>query len=190
MFNPFSGWADARNSGNAVPPPSVFGALPYPSAPSNLSIFYLTSFSPDIFNCSILNLQGQTYYKIITDKHNPGYTVLRNAAGKNVALIEWQSHPLVEIRGLLSKQYISQWLRLSADRSSRTMDVRGSKYFWAPRDKSINLYTSDATPRFLARITRNQSGITLELTNDALQLGILDSVVTATLLLQCGRNID
>ena len=43
---------------------------------------------------------------------------------------------------------------------------------------------------FLARIMRGTTTITLEVTPDAIQLGILDSIVTATFLLQCGRNID
>ncbi|KAF8633162.1 hypothetical protein AX17_004663 [Amanita inopinata Kibby_2008] len=189
MFNPFSSWADAKND-NGSTPPSIFGALPYPSAPSNSTIFYLTSFNPTIFNCSVVGTQGQVYFQVVTDPHNPGYTVLRNASGKNVALVEWLSPPLIEIRGVLSKQNISEWLKLASDRSSRSMEVRGHRYTWVPHGKSVGLHAGGSTSTLLARITRSQGTIMLEMTSDAIQFGILDSVVTVAFLLQCGRNID
>ena len=111
MFNPFSGWTESDSA-----PPSIFGALPYPCAQSNALKLMFTSYNPSVMNCSIVCAQGQAYYQVITDPHNPGYTVIRNASGKAVALVEWQSHPLVEIRGILSKQPIGDWLKLSQDR--------------------------------------------------------------------------
>lgn len=119
MFNPFSGWAETRKGmgdGSSIPPPSIFGALPYPTPSSDSLKLEFTSFSPSILNCTILGSQGRAFYYVVTDPHNPGYTVLKNASGKNVALVEWQAHPLVEIRGALSKQNVGEWLRLSQDR--------------------------------------------------------------------------
>ncbi|KAF8155943.1 hypothetical protein B0H34DRAFT_660076 [Crassisporium funariophilum] len=198
--NPFGSWAEAGQGqsvhhawNGGAPAPSVFGALPYPTAPSdsNLVTFYFTSFSPTIFNCTVIGPQAQVYYRVVTDNYMPGYTVIKNAEGKNISLIEWQTHPLIEVRDLLAKQHIRTWLGLTKDKSSRTMTVRGMQYTWTPRDKSINLYTGEhKNPRFLARITRANGTITLDMTNDAIQLGLLDPIVAAALLLQSGRNID
>jgi hypothetical protein len=119
--NPFGSWAEAgqgHSSGSlwgTSPAPSVFGALPYPSAPSNTVTYYFTSFKPNILNCSVLGPQNQVYYQIVTDNSMPGYTVIKNAEGKNTSLIEWQAHPFVEIRGTLVKQNVMNWLRLSQD---------------------------------------------------------------------------
>ncbi|XP_006463489.1 hypothetical protein AGABI2DRAFT_179825 [Agaricus bisporus var. bisporus H97] len=197
--NPFGSWAEAgqgHSSGslwNSNPAPSVFGALPYPPPPSRTITYYLTGFKPDIFNCCVIGSQNQVYYQIVTDSNMPGYTVIKNAEGKNISLIEWQAHPFVEIRGVLAKQNVMNWLRVSPDNSYRSMEIRGTRYIWAPRDKSINLYSGgNGTPAmFLAKVTRsgNQT-ITIEMIPDAIQLGLLDPIVTATTLLLSGRNID
>ncbi|KAF8635460.1 hypothetical protein AX15_000436 [Amanita polypyramis BW_CC] len=189
MFNPFSGWTE--NKGTNGSPPSIFGALPYPRTNSNQIKLTFTSYNPSILNCNIICSQGQIYYQVFTDPHNPGYTVIRNASGKNVALIEWQSRPLIEIRGILSKHLVADWLKLSQDRSSRNMDIRGFHYTWSPRNEDIELVgNGPSKPILLARITREATTIMLEVTLDAIQLGIVDSIVTAAFLLQCGRNID
>jgi hypothetical protein len=116
MFNPFSGWAESKKTNESTPPPSIFGALPYPSTPSNSLKLSFASFNPSILNCSVVGTQGQVFYHVVTDPHNPGYSLLKNASGKNVALVEWQSQPFVEIRGALSKQHVADWLKLSQDR--------------------------------------------------------------------------
>lgn len=153
--------------------------------------FFFTSYNPNIFNCTIVGPKAQPAYQIVTDNNMPGYTVLKNAQGQNVSLIEWQTHPAIEIRGMVSKQHIKNWLRLSQTRDSRAMEVRGMKYMWVPRDKTINLYAATTgSPTFMARINRANGAIVLEMTADAMQLGLLESAITAALLLQCGRNID
>ncbi|KAF8348546.1 hypothetical protein F5887DRAFT_1157016 [Amanita rubescens] len=176
MFNPFSGWAETRKgmaNESSVPPPSIFGALPYPAPSSNSLKLEFTSFNPSVLNCTVLGTQGQVFYQVVTDPHNPGYTVLKNASGKNVALVEWQGPPA---RG---------------DSSSRIMDVRGIHYTWAPHNKTIQLIaTGPSDSILLASIMRGTEAISLEVTPDAIQLGILDSIVTATFLLQSGRNVD
>jgi hypothetical protein len=91
------------------------------------------------------------------------------------------------------------------------MDIRGVHYTWAPNDNNIEVrifsLIFDVMDRFaddvfqliasgssnailLARVTRGSGVISLEVTPDAIQLGILDSIVTATFLLQSGRNVD
>lgn len=106
--NPFSSWSEGAASSS-----SVFGALPYPTDPANLVAFYFTSFSPDIFNCAIVGPKAQKYFSIVTDSQMPGYTVIKNAEGRNVSLIEWQTHPFIEVRGLVAKQNVNHWLCLS-----------------------------------------------------------------------------
>jgi hypothetical protein len=119
--NPFAG-QDGWNAGNGqsawnttVPPPSIFGALPYPSVSSALPgaiTLNFTSLSPTILNCKVIGPRNETYFRVVTD----GHTVLKDAQGSNIALLEWRDHPTVEARGLLAKQPMGQWLRLSADR--------------------------------------------------------------------------
>lgn len=125
--NPYAqgGWSYAGN-GHSVnrpwgdgfaPAPSVFGALPYPTSPppSDLVTFQFSSFNPTILNCTILGPHSRPSFRITTDSSMPGYTVVKNAEGKNIALIEWQARPYVEVRGILPKQSIRHWLRLSPD---------------------------------------------------------------------------
>lgn len=45
-------------------------------------------------------------------------------------------------------------------------------------------------PQTYARISRQEASVTLELTTEAIQIGLLEVCIAATLLLQCGRNID
>lgn len=45
-------------------------------------------------------------------------------------------------------------------------------------------------PRILARVARMPNMITLDITQDALQLGLLEPAIVATVLLSCGANID
>jgi len=48
----------------------------------------------------------------------PDYTLMKNASGTGLALVEWQDHPLVEVRGDLIKQGVRGWLKLSEDKTS------------------------------------------------------------------------
>ncbi|KAK0495941.1 hypothetical protein EDD18DRAFT_1075028 [Armillaria luteobubalina] len=175
----YGGWGQA-------PAPSLFGALPYPTppVPANYVSFYLTSFNPSVLNCTIIGPQQRPYFTFITDPNMPTYTVLKDAKGRSTALVEWQSHPLVELRGVISKQKAGDWLRLSQDKASRTMDVCGTRYLWIPQEQYIN------SPRLLARICRGHGTITLDIAAEAMQLGLLEPAIIATMLLQCGQNID
>ncbi|KAF9066760.1 hypothetical protein BDP27DRAFT_1226963 [Rhodocollybia butyracea] len=201
--NPFSGWSQVGsgssflwdNNGIA---PSTFGALPYANSPppptSDLVTFYITSFDPDILSSKVIGPSQQRYLRIVTDPDNPRYTVFQNAQGKSVALVEWQSRPLVEIRNVTSKILARDWLRLTPDGrkvlSTRTMQILGAQYMWTPQDRYINLYSTGPAAVFLARISRGRGTITLDLTNQAIQLGLLDACLIATVVMQCGKNFD
>lgn len=117
--NIFAGWGQG-------PAPSVFGALPSPApaTPADFVTFYLTSFNPSVLNCTVIGPQQKTYFTIITDPNMPTYTVLKDAKARSIGLVEWSSgsstttstSPAIELRGVLSKQKIKEWLQLSYDR--------------------------------------------------------------------------
>jgi hypothetical protein len=127
--NPFANWSAGNGyssngtwNEDTMPPPSIVGALPYPHSPSyplppnELITFTFTSFNPTILNCTVLGPHNRPYFQVVTDASMPGYTLWKDAERKNIALVEWQSAPLVEARGILAKQKITNWLRLAPDR--------------------------------------------------------------------------
>ncbi|KAJ7126346.1 hypothetical protein C8R44DRAFT_874699 [Mycena epipterygia] len=185
--NAYSQYGGARASG---PPPSVFGALPYPTPPTTLTAFYLTSLSPTVLNCAVVGPRARLHYSVSTDSAMPGYTVVKTADKKSIALVEWQAHPRVEIRGAVAKQETRDWLRISRNKTYRTMTIRGFEYTWAPDNQYINLCSAGISPQFLGRISRGEETVVIEVTPDAIQLGLLDTIVVVTVLLQCGHNID
>ncbi|OJA21570.1 hypothetical protein AZE42_04124 [Rhizopogon vesiculosus] len=193
--NPFSAqdaWnaANGQSSlGSSAPPPSVFGALPYPSASSplpNSVTFNFTSLSPTILNCKVIGPRNETYFRVVTDG---GYTMLKDARGSNIALLEWQNHPTVEAPNLLTKQAVGRWLRLSTERSQRFMVHNGVSYIWSPYDRFLQL-SIPGSYDVLARVSKTYDAVVLELTPQAIQLGLLEVGVLATILLQCGKSID
>ncbi|KAJ6616764.1 hypothetical protein B0H10DRAFT_2389546 [Mycena sp. CBHHK59/15] len=193
-INPYATWSSSNSKRVVGQVPSVHGALPFAADPSisNLVTFYFTAFNPTILNCTVIGRNTFPYFRITTDSSMPGYTVVKNTDGKKIALIEWKDRPLIEVREILSKQMVSQWLPLSADASHRTMKVNGGHYIWAPQEQTICLYPAGtATPELLARIFRGEDGtVSLELTPTAVAAGLLETSVVATLLLQCGHKID
>ncbi|KAJ7185272.1 hypothetical protein C8R46DRAFT_1287709 [Mycena filopes] len=204
--NPFGGWSNQTSNYSPYgsvsgPPLSVFGALPYPTPPGNFAqaqnsnnmiTYYLTSLNPSVLNCAVIGHgpRQRLHYSVSTDNAMPGYTVFKNAERKSVALIEWTRHPRVEVRGAVPKQDTKEWLKLSRDQTHRTMTVRGFQYTLAPDNQYINLCSSGSTAQFLGRISRGEETVVVEVTTEALQLGLLDAVVVAAVLLQCGHNID
>ncbi|KAJ6562609.1 hypothetical protein B0H19DRAFT_1288562 [Mycena capillaripes] len=204
-LNPYQGWSKSSGQSNnyssyggastSAPPPSVFGALPYPTPPSsqfapNLSTFYLTSLNPSVLNCTVIGPRSRLAYAVSTDSSMPGYTVVKNAERKSIALIEWSKHPRVEIRGAVPKQETQGWLKISRDQTYRTMTVRGFQYTLAPDNQYINLCSSGPSPQFLGRISRGEDSVIVEMTPDAIQLGLQDTTIVVAVLLQCGHNID
>ncbi|KZP26365.1 hypothetical protein FIBSPDRAFT_678942, partial [Athelia psychrophila] len=192
---PYSNWN--TDSSGAYASPSVVGALPYTNSPyplspgGDLATFTFTALNPTILNCTVLGPNNRVYFSVSTDASMAGYTVLQDANSRNIALIEWQSTPLLEARGLLQKQPINNWLRLGSDRSYRAVDIRGARYKWAPQDQFICLWSADSSGRrCLARISKTYNIVSLEMAPEAMQLGLLEACVITTVLLQCGRNID
>ncbi|KAG5642364.1 hypothetical protein DXG03_002961 [Asterophora parasitica] len=129
MYHPYDGWVEAGQGQSSIwpsnPAPSVLGALPYPTLTYSPSLFtyHITNFAPNIFNSQVVAPDGYVQLIVQTDKNNPGYTAIKNTKNSAIALIEWKASPIIEIRGLLAKQEVRSWLRLSSDRSARTMEV-------------------------------------------------------------------
>ncbi|KAF8217202.1 hypothetical protein K438DRAFT_1559278 [Mycena galopus ATCC 62051] len=189
MFNPYSRDLQAPSSGTR---PSIFGALPFTS-PDTLPTFFsfrFTSFNPSILNCNVIGPKSRPYFRITTDNPVPGVSVFQNSNGQNIALVQWHRHPEVELRNIVDRQRVSEMLSLSPDQTSRRMTVNGATFTFTPRDNFIWLYSAASHPELLGRISRGQNTVILELTGEAIHLGLLEPAVVATFLLQCGRNID
>ncbi|KAJ7189196.1 hypothetical protein C8R46DRAFT_1056791 [Mycena filopes] len=196
MFNPFTnGWNAAHpgSSGNTVPQPSIFGALPYPtrSMTTMFMSFLFTSFTPTILNSTVVGPKSKTYFRITTDTPTVGFTVIHNSANQPMIIIEWLKHPVIEIRDIVSKRQTADWLPLSADKSYRTMTALGKTFVWAPDGRYICLYSAGlGSPQIYARVIREDGEVALELTSEAIQIGLLEICIAAALLLQCERKID
>ncbi|KAJ7697346.1 hypothetical protein B0H17DRAFT_928408, partial [Mycena rosella] len=96
----------------------------------------------------------------------------------------------IEIRGKIARQRTSEMLSLSSDPSSRTMTVDGMTFTFILRDNFIWLYSTASQSEILGRIERGQDSVTLELTGEAIHIGLLEAATVATFLLQCRRNMD
>ncbi|TFK35941.1 hypothetical protein BDQ12DRAFT_756512 [Crucibulum laeve] len=190
-YNPANPLAVGQLEQSHAPHPPTFGALPSPtmSPPSTLE-FNFTSFSPDIFNCIVQGPQDLQYFSITTSNAYPRVTTIVKPGGA-LATIQWHQHPILEIKGLVSYQPTSHWIPLSADRSYRTMNVHGRVLTWVPQINSIYLYSGGPAPaEQYGRIVRSSNVVTLEITNQAIQAGMLEPATIATFLLQCGVHID
>ncbi|KAL6300387.1 hypothetical protein BKA93DRAFT_740620 [Sparassis latifolia] len=180
------------------PPPSVFGALPSlgtTTAPRSIQpdsvTFQFTNFNTTILNCSVVGPQSRVAYRIVTEATTPSCTIFKDNESRNVAMVQWQPNATVEIRNAAPKQRVRDWLSLSSDQKKRKMQVGGVQYAWSPIDGFICMYKSQATaPRVLARIARGANTVLLELTQEALQLGLLEPAIVATVMFICGHNID
>ncbi|KAJ6582934.1 hypothetical protein DFH09DRAFT_911733 [Mycena vulgaris] len=200
-MNPFAqgGWSNTHNP-NAQSnqawgtSPSVYGALPYSTPPSATPNFLTFTFSPldgTILNSLVIGPHSRTYFRVTTDSTSSGYSVVQNPKLESVTLIEWRSHPIVEIRDLVSKRSTSQWLALSPDKTYRIMSARGRNFRWTPNTDYIELHSTDVpNPQLFGRLSQGQNGPVLELTAEAVQIGLLEVCVASALLLMSGRNID
>ncbi|KAJ7451384.1 hypothetical protein FB451DRAFT_1409887 [Mycena latifolia] len=203
MFNPYaqSGWANTGNpnassSRGTFPQPSIFGALPYPNtipasgSPTFMS-FRFTSFSPTILNSAVVGPKSRTYFRVTTDVPTVGYTVVHNLVEEPIVIIEWAPQPIIEIRDIVSKRPVSDWLTLSADTTYRTMTANGKPFFWVSDSTYNCVYSSGlGAPQLHARVSRQENEVVLQITAEAIQIGLLEICIAATLLLRSDRNID
>lgn len=74
--------------------------------------------------------------------------------------------------------------------SYRQLLMRGG-FILTKRTLAPQLYkVNSRAPRVLARIARMPNMIMLEMTQEAMQLGLLEPAVVSTVMLNCGHNID
>ncbi|EEB98779.1 hypothetical protein MPER_01658 [Moniliophthora perniciosa FA553] len=188
MNNPFSVW----NSKDGIPP-SVYGALPAADSSTLPSLSYSFAPNPSLLNCTVVGPNNSPHFYVVTDPNMPNYTVFKAYDGKSIALVEWSQTPQVEIRGTVAKQPVATFLKLSSDQRFRIMQIAGQEYLWLPSQSTIALYPAGVAANSntrLAQISRSQSGVVLDINRHAAQAGLLPACIVATVLLQCGRNLN
>ncbi|KAJ2924647.1 hypothetical protein H1R20_g12458, partial [Candolleomyces eurysporus] len=185
ILNPYADWPSQT---------SVFGVLPpvsrsHTSNPPVFTFNYVT-LSPDVLNCTITGPDAVPYLHVTTV--DGGYrTVFSKSNSGGLARIDWAGHASVDIPNCMGKQFIGQWL-VPAGGGRRIMTVRGSRFMWASGDNCIYLDRDGAPPSNhpLARIYHVREAITLELTIEAVQLGLLEAAIVATVVFRSNRNFD
>ncbi|KAJ7637404.1 hypothetical protein DFH06DRAFT_1099951 [Mycena polygramma] len=175
-------------------PPSP---TPDPSYEEILSLdFVCRRKSHSILNSTVVGRDGYTpYFHIMTQ---PGSTVFRTNDGRSVGSIEWRGKcdaAYVELPGTVSKQRVSKWLGVSSDASYRIMRAFGEHYIWVPQSDTICMYHWNPAavgdvPRLLARVEKEGRKLTLEITVEAINRGLLEMTVVATTLFQSGCSIQ
>ncbi|KAF5372664.1 hypothetical protein D9615_009848 [Tricholomella constricta] len=178
-------WTSAASSSlsnwSGLPPPNFtpISHEPYPSHlppfPRSTSVNFTFIVKPDITNCIVFGPQSWAYFKIVTNPSTSDFTVVQDANGKNIAATIWKEPALVEVAGIVPRTSTKQWLRLSSSRRYRTMELYPSS-------------SSGEDP--LAIISELDGSVVLDMSPGALQAGLLDVCVVATLLLMSRRNID
>lgn len=108
--NPYSQWNVANSE--ATP---LLGVLPSSAPLIERPISFTFALNPDILNCVVAGPNGLPYYRVVTNSHLPGYTVIQDRHGKTIGLAEWQANPFVEVRSAVSKRKTGAWLPLSRD---------------------------------------------------------------------------
>ncbi|RPD75459.1 hypothetical protein L226DRAFT_462090 [Lentinus tigrinus ALCF2SS1-7] len=193
-MNPYGQGQWQQQGGGA---PSLFGALPSASPSASAAIqadsvtFQFVNFKSTILNSSIIGPQQRTLYRVVTEATAPACTVLKDNESRSAAMVQWQPNATVEVRSIAAQQRVRDWLRLSSDQSRRVMEVNGVKYAWAPMQGFICMYkVNTSTPRVLCRIARVPNSVTLELSQEAMQLSLLEPALVATVLLSSGASID
>ncbi|KAF9258403.1 hypothetical protein L218DRAFT_877186 [Marasmius fiardii PR-910] len=196
-MNPFAqgGWTGSGSS-SQYPEPSIYGALPFSAGSSSspndsILTFTFTSFDPNITNCIVLGPNSRPFFRIIDNSPSTGFTLFQNNEGRSIAIIEWmRSATVVEIRDIVQKQLVSSWLAVSQDRSYRTMIARNRSFVWTTRENYVGLFTPGPSSQCYAKVIRGEESVVLQITAQAVQLGLLESCVVAVVLLQSGRQID
>ncbi|EIN08501.1 hypothetical protein PUNSTDRAFT_69040 [Punctularia strigosozonata HHB-11173 SS5] len=153
---------------------------------------HFVSFSPTILSCDVVDSNGGPRYAVRTELLNGTLvTTVTDALGRALAILDWKNKPAVEISGHIGRQAASEWLVRSENGSSRTMELGAMHYRWVTHEDNLCL-TMHLRPGadVLCRVTKTRDMITLELTQNAIVIGLELPAIVATMLLMSGRNID
>ncbi|KAF9537127.1 hypothetical protein CPC08DRAFT_731442 [Agrocybe pediades] len=176
-------------------------------APPSLSVSetgwhaFTFSYNPDIANCIVTGpnceVNGPYPNVRVADVRTQFIeTKFKTGSGQTFATIQWGDFPVVEIVGILQRQYAGQFLRLKVEpdytTSYRRMSVGDKAYRWTERGSAgTYLYREgdyDMDP--LARIRMVDSRrVILELKGEAFPAGLFQPCITAAVLLYSGRNL-
>jgi hypothetical protein len=101
-----SSWG--ANAGNSP----TFGALPTAQGGPSILTFEFSAFQPNILNSVVTGPNNSEFFQIKTP--TPTSTVIYKA-GTPFSTIYWQTNPIVEADGILSRQRTGDFLRIAAD---------------------------------------------------------------------------
>ncbi|KAJ7464008.1 hypothetical protein FB451DRAFT_1403387 [Mycena latifolia] len=154
--------------------------------------FRFTSFSPTILDSAVTGPKSWTYFRIATDTPTVGFTVVHNMVNEPVIIIEWSKHPIIEIRDIMStKRQTSRWLGMSPDKGALALDNDGeweNVRLGTRRGKKLSVFDWPWCPA--ADVFGDRAEVALEITAEAVQIGLLEMCIAATLLFKSGRTID
>lgn len=119
--NPYAqgGWNNSQNAhGSSWSPnawnsqPPTFGALPVTPATSSIMTFEFSAFQPNILNSVVIGPNKREFFTIRTP--TPASTAIYKA-GTLFSTIFWQTNPIVEAAGLISRQRTGDFLKIAAN---------------------------------------------------------------------------
>ncbi|KAF9483057.1 hypothetical protein BDN70DRAFT_904407 [Pholiota conissans] len=180
--------------------PPTFGALPtMENIPASMTFNFVMTNS-NILACHVYGPNSTHYFSVNT---NATSTTVSRRNGEMFAIIYWQRHATIQASGIIEQQRTAHWIRLSHDKRlvypsdslgkyrRRTMVVGGRTYTWTPCGNAICLHGEDTSSAGeLARITRANNQVTLQLAMSAFNSGFLEVSVLSTILFLSGRDID
>ncbi|KAJ7751534.1 hypothetical protein DFH07DRAFT_922051 [Mycena maculata] len=200
------------DAGRRTPTPRRRVSSPQsPTTPVDLEVLLSLDFvcrrkSRSVLNCTVVGRDGYTpYFHIVTsDDEGLMRTLLRTNEGRTVGAVDWggkDGATYVEIPKAVKKQRVSEWLSMSGDARQvnyvhyRMMHAYGKIYIWAPQRDSICMYPWDPSavgdvPNILARIEKEDRTVTLDISLEAVNSGLLEIAVVATMVFQSGCRID
>ncbi|KAF8907739.1 hypothetical protein CPB85DRAFT_1524911 [Mucidula mucida] len=196
-FNPYTqgGWSnpDDQNSINNVPwspssppQPCIYGALPFASesSPETMHKFGF-EYETSIMNSTVFGpTNKRPFFRVANNLPKEGCTTLTNAEGTDFAVIDWGTEENGGVMDAVERRseptgYARFWEMVF-------MDCEGQMYL-------SNLATHGSKhPCVYAKIYRDEKlkAVILEVATQAIQLGLLEICIVATVLLQSGNNID
>ncbi|KAJ7897453.1 hypothetical protein B0H13DRAFT_2337881 [Mycena leptocephala] len=152
--------------------------------------------SRSILNCTVVGSDGFTpYFHIMTcTNSHQTRTLFRSNEGRTIATVQWDSNgsaAYVDIHKRVGIERVSEWLSLSGDASCRVMGAYGKKYVFYMREMyNWDPSTVGAVPDLLARIEKEDHGVTLDITLAAVNCGLLEMATVATVVFQSGHRVN